>query len=316
MVSEHGRFVLRRIAGAVPLVLIVYTITFVLIRSTPGNPFAARSNRTLSGDALAQIESYYGLDRPWYQQYVGYLTNAVRGDFGPSYSKQGQSVSEILGRTIGVSLTLVFAALVVAALIGIPVGAFTAQRRGSFVDRVVSAGTSVALATPTFVIVPSLTILLGVYGGLVPTGGWDGLFSASAIVPVIALAASPAAVLTSYTRASLGDVLSSDFVRTAWAQGLDRRTILWHRSLKNGSAPVLTAFGTEAAATFAAVLVVETVAGIPGFGYEMVAAFGSRDYPIVMAGTLVLATLVAASSVAADAAYALLDPRVRVGAKA
>jgi oligopeptide transport system permease protein len=245
MVSEHGRFVLRRIAGAVPLVLIVYTITFVLIRSTPGNPFAARSNRTLSGDALAQIESYYGLDRPWYRQYIGYLTNAVRGDFGPSYSKQGQSVSEILGRTIGVSL-------VVAALIGIPVGVFTAQRRGSFVDRVVSAGTSIALATPTFVIVPSLTILLGVYGGLVPTGGWDGLFSASAIVPVIALAASPAAVLTSYTRASLGDVLSSDFVRTAWAQGLDRRTILWHRSLKNGSAPVLTAFGTEAAAAFAA----------------------------------------------------------------
>ncbi len=316
MVSERGRFVLRRIAGAVPLVLIVYTITFVLIRSTPGNPFAARSNRTLTGDALAQIESYYGLDRPWYQQYLGYLTSAVRGDFGPSYSKQGQSVSEILGRTIGVSLTLVLAALVVAAAIGIPVGVLAAQRRGSVLDRAVSVVTSIALATPAFVIVPALTILLGVYGGLVPTGGWDGLFSASAVVPIIALAASPAAVLTSYTRASLSDALSSDFVRTAWAQGLRRRTVLWHRSLKNGSAPVLTAFGTEAAATFAAVLVVETVAGIPGFGYEMVAAFGSRDYPIVMAGTLVLATLVAASSVAADAAYAMLDPRVRVGAKA
>lgn len=316
MVSERGRFVLRRIAGSVPLVLIVYTITFVLIRSTPGNPFAARSNRTLTGDALAQIESYYGLDRPWYQQYLGYLTRAVRGDFGPSYSKQGQSVSEILGRTIGVSLTLVLAALVVAAAIGIPVGVLAAQRRGSVLDRAVSVVTSIALATPAFVIVPALTILLGVYGGLVPTGGWDGLFSASAVVPIIALAASPAAVLTSYTRASLSDALSSDFVRTAWAQGLRRRTVLWHRSLKNGSAPVLTAFGTEAAATFAAVLVVETVAGIPGFGYEMVAAFGSRDYPIVMAGTLVLATLVAASSVAADAAYAMLDPRVRVGAKA
>ncbi|MFN6120581.1 MAG: ABC transporter permease [Actinomycetes bacterium] len=316
MVSERGRFVLRRIAGAVPLVLIVYTITFVLIRSTPGNPFAARSNRTLTGDALAQIESYYGLDRPWYQQYLGYLTSAVRGDFGPSYSKQGQSVSEILGRTIGVSLTLVLAALVVAAAIGIPVGVLAAQRRGSVLDRAVSVVTSIALATPAFVIVPALTILLGVYGGLVPTGGWDGLFSASAVVPIIALAASPAAVLTSYTRASLSDALSSDFVRTAWAQGLRRRTVLWHRSLKNGSAPVLTAFGTEAAATFAAVLVVETVAGIPGFGYEMVAAFGSRDYPIVMAGTLVLATLVAASSVTADAAYAMLDPRVRVGAKA
>jgi len=316
MVSERGRFVLRRIAGAVPLVLIVYTITFVLIRSTPGNPFAARSNRTLTGDALAQIESYYGLDRPWYQQYLGYLTSAVRGDFGPSYSKQGQSVSEILCRTIGVSLTLVLAALVVAAAIGIPVGVLAAQRRGSVLDRAVSVVTSIALATPAFVIVPALTILLGVYGGLVPTGGWDGLFSASAVVPIIALAASPAAVLTSYTRASLSDALSSDFVRTAWAQGLRRRTVLWHRSLKNGSAPVLTAFGTEAAATFAAVLVVETVAGIPGFGYEMVAAFGSRDYPIVMAGTLVLATLVAASSVTADAAYAMLDPRVRVGAKA
>ena len=316
MVSERGRFVLRRIAGAVPLVLIVYTITFVLIRSTPGNPFAARSNRTLTGDALAQIESYYGLDRPWYQQYLGYLTSAVRGDFGPSYSKQGQSVSEILGRTIGVSLTLVLAALVVAAAIGIPVGVLAAQRRGSVLDRAVSVVTSIALATPAFVIVPALTILLGVYGGLVPTGGWDGLFSVSAVVPIIALAASPAAVLTSYTRASLSDALSSDFVRTAWAQGLRRRTVLWHRSLKNGSAPVLTAFGTEAAATFAAVLVVETVAGIPGFGYEMVAAFGSRDYPIVMAGTLVLATLVAASSVTADAAYAMLDPRVRVGAKA
>jgi len=316
MVSERGRFVLRRIAGAVPLVLIVYTITFVLIRSTPGNPFAARSNRTLTGDALAQIESYYGLDRPWYQQYLGYLASAARGDFGPSYSKQGQSVSEILGRTIGVSLTLVLAALVVAAAIGIPVGVLAAQRRGSVLDRAVSVVTSIALATPAFVIVPALTILLGVYGGLVPTGGWDGLFSASAVVPNITLAASPAAVLTSYTRASLSDALSSDFVRTAWAQGLRRRTVLWHRSLKNGSAPVLTAFGTEAAATFAAVLVVETVAGIPGFCYEMVAAFGSRDYPIVMAGTLVLAMLVAASSVAADAAYAMLDPRVRVGAKA
>lgn len=310
MTGERWRYIGRRLLGLIPLLLIVYTITFLLIAATPGNPFASRSVRALPPEVQAEIEASYGLDRPMPVQYVDYLGNAARGDFGPSYSQQGESVGEVLGPGIPTTLSLVFTAIVIGVVIGIPLGVVAANRRGRPMDHAIGMGTTLGVAVPVFVSVPVLIIVLGVYLGLVPTAGWDGLLSRSAIVPLLALAAEPAAVVAWFTRASMIEVMSSDPIRTARAQGLRRRTIRYQRGLRNGLVPVLTITGIEVAALFASVFYVEQIANIPGFGRELIAALGARDFPVIMAGTLFVTLLIALVNLLVDVAYGFADPRV------
>lgn len=307
---NSGRILAHRVGRMAVVLLVVYAITFVCIRLTPGNPFASRAPRALSPDQQARLERQFGLDDPWPVQFVRYLVRALRGDFGVSYAHQGEAVLDVMLDRVWPTLLLVGAALLVGLVVGIPLGVLAALRNNSWFDHLLSAAVTLGIAIPVFVAAPMLVIVLAVYTGLLPAQGWDGLFSTSAIIPVITLAMEPLAVTARYTRTSMIEVLRSDHHRTARARGLARRTVVFRFALKNALVPVTTVTGLEVAALLGSVVLVESAYNVPGLGKEYLAAITARDYPVVMAATLLFAALIVLANLTVDIAYTRLDPRV------
>lgn len=301
-------YALRRIAGTVPTLLILVTLSFFVIRLAPGGPF---EGRTLTPQELANLDHLYGLDRPLGVQYLRYLVGLAHGDFGVSYQLRDESVASLIAQGLPVSATVGFAALVLAIFGGVPLGVWAALRRGGIVDYAVTALATLAMALPAFVTGPLLALLFGLALRWLPVAGWEPGDPAYLVLPAVTLALPVGAAIARLTRGSLLETLGASFVRTARARGLGRWRVLLRHALRPALLPVVSYLGPAATYVFTGSLVVETVFALPGTGRFLVQGALARDYTIVMGMVILYGALTLLLNLAADLVYGWLDPRVR-----
>lgn len=302
-------YALRRIAGILPILLILLTVSFFVIRLAPGGPFAA--GRALPARARAELKQLYGLDRPLYVQYADYLRALLHGDLGPSYSMRDDSVAQLIAAAFPVSAMLGAAALTLALLSGIALGVRAAVRRGGPLDRFLAAYAALTLALPSYVIGPVLALAFGLWLRWLPVAGWQAGAPRYLILPAVTLALPVSASIARLMRASLLEVLSASYIRTARARGIGLARVLWHHALRPALVPVVSYLGPAVSELVTGSLVVETVFELPGTGRYLVQGAIDRDYTLVMGMVLVYGTLTLLANLAADLVHAWLDPRVR-----
>jgi oligopeptide transport system permease protein len=300
----------RRLLTAVPTLFLIVTLAFFLIRVAPGGPF--NLERPLEAKVMENLNRIYRLDEPLWRQYLFYLGNLLRGDFGPSFIYRDFSVGELFESGLPVSVQLGASALVLALLVGTALGSFAALRQNSGADYGVVALATLGITIPTFVIAPVLSLVFGVWLGWLPAGGWGDGAPAYKVLPVVTLALPQIAIVTRLTRGSMIEALRSNHVRTARAYGLPTLNIVVTHALRSAILPVVSYAGPAAAALLTGSVVVETIFGIPGIGRYFVLAALNRDYTLVMGTVIVIAIFIILFNLAVDIVYALIDPRVRL----
>jgi ABC-type dipeptide/oligopeptide/nickel transport system permease component len=300
---------IRRLLALIPTLLLIYTLTFVLMHATPGGPWDT-SEKPIPPDVQERLRAAYGLDKPLWQQYGEFLGKAVQGDLGPSYVQRSRSVMDIIRETFPVSLQLAAAAFVIAVLVGIPLGILGAVRHNGPLDYLSTFIAVVGISTPAYVVTSLLVLVLASKLRWVPTGGWDGIWSAKAIIPAISLALYPMAVLARYTRSSMLEVLRTDFMRTARSKGLGEQAILVRHGLRNALLPVVTIAGIVIADIATGSFFVETIYQVPGVGRYFVQSISGRDYPVILGTVLLLGLTVSVMNLVVDLIYPMLDPRI------
>ena len=304
-------YIARRGLAGIPTLLLVYTVVFFIAHVTPGSPWDIGTNRPVEPTVKASLDAKFHLNEPIHTQYVEYLVGALHGDLGPSYRDRTQTVAEIIVRFLPVSLELGAAAMLLAIVLGLPLGALAALTRNSWLDTVIRMLSTLGISMPTYVVTSILIVVLGVGLGWVPTFGWHGAFSSSAVVPVFSLALAPLAAVIRYFRSSMLEVMHLDYVRTARAKGLRPIAVIIRHMGRNALIPVMTVAGVYASYVLVGSFFVESIAGIPGFGRYFVLAVAARDYPVIIGTTLVYAVFVVVINLVVDVSYFLLDPRVR-----
>lgn len=303
------RYALLRLLGAVPTLLLVIVLAFMMVHAAPGGPFD--HEQALSAAAKRNLERHYNLDAPLYEQLANYLAGIARGDLGPSLTKPGQLVAERIGAALPLSLRLGALAMLVAVILGVGAGTFAALRKNSLLDRLTMALAMTGISIPIFVIAPVLILLLAVQAGWFPAG-WSGNEGAGRyVLPVIALALPQVAYIARLTRASMIEVLSSDFIRTARAQGLSTALIVRYHALKPAMLPVLSYMGPAIAAILTGSVVVEEIFGIPGLGQLFIGSAINRDHTMVLGIVIVYAALFIGLNLIVDILYGVIDPRIR-----
>jgi ABC-type dipeptide/oligopeptide/nickel transport system permease component len=305
------RYLIRRLLFFIPVLLGVYTLVFFLMHATPGGPWD-RGDKPLTQAAIDRLNAKYKLDRPLYEQYFDYLWGVVtRFDFGPSYRNTTQTVTEIIQQFFPVSLQIGAAAMVLALFFGVSLGTISALKPNTWVDYSAVLFSIIGYSVPVFVIAPVLVVIFAVWLNWLPTGGWDGLFTKSAILPVLTLAIAPTAALARYSRSSILEVTRADYVRTARAKGLAERAVLWRHILANAFIPIVTVAGLYLAFVITGSFFVESILRVPGIGRYFVKSIQARDYPVIMGTALLLAFLITVMNLIVDLAYGFLDPRIR-----
>jgi oligopeptide transport system permease protein len=303
------RYTLRRLLGAIPTLFLVIVLAFLLVHAAPGGPFD--DERALPAEIEANIAAAYHLDEPLPMQFLRYVGGLLRGDFGPSYSYRDYTVSELIGRSFPVSLQLGVLAMLLAAVVGIATGIVAALRQNSALDKIVMGIAMTGISIPVFVIAPLLVLFLAVKLHWLPAS-WTGSEGASRLLlPVVSLALPQIAYIARLTRASLIEVLSSDFIRTARAQGLGTVAIVRYHALKPAMLPVLSYMGPAVAAVLTGSVVVEEIFGIPGLGQLFVRGSLNRDYTLVLGVVIFYATLIVLMNLLVDLLYGAIDPRIR-----
>ena len=303
------RYTLLRIFGAIPTLLLVIALAFLMVHAAPGGPFD--DERVLPADVEANIAAAYHLDDPLPKQFVRYLGGLVKGDLGPSYRYRDYTVAELIGSAFPLSLKLGAMAMALALIIGVAAGTEAALRQGTRLDRVVMGFSMTGVSIPVFVIAPVLVLLFAVKLQWLPAG-WSGASGAGRyVLPVITLALPQVAYIARLTRASMIDVLERDFIRTARAQGLGTRTVVRVHALKPAMLPVLSYLGPAIAAILTGSVVVEEIFGIPGLGQFFVRGALNRDYTLVLGIVVFYATLIISLNLLVDILYSAIDPRVR-----
>lgn len=306
---NRGPYVIRRVLMLFPTLLAIYTLTFLLIHATPGSPWS-QGEKPVPPRVLERLNAAYGLDKPLWRQYIDYLWNVLHGDFGPSFSQRSRTVSDIIGATFPVSLQLGLVAMVIALIAGISLGTIGALRHNQSLDYITGFIAIAGISTPSYVVASLLVLLMASTLHLVPTGGWNGIFSTKIIVPAVALALYPAAVLARYTRSSMLDVLAADYVRTARAKGLNERAVITRHAIRNALLPVLTVSGVILADVITGSFFVEVIYSVPGLGSYFVESISKRDYPVILGTVLLFGFVVAVMNLVVDLIYPLLDPRM------
>lgn len=303
------RYTLLRILGAIPTLLAVIVLAFLMLHAAPGGPFD--QERVLPPEVAANIEEAYHLDEPLPQQFMRYLSGLIQGDLGPSYRYRDHTVSELIGDGFPVSFKLGALAMVLALILGIGAGTFAALRKNSLLDRTVMTFAMTGISIPVFVVAPVLVLLFAVKLHWLPAGWTGAEGGARYVLPVITLALPQIAYIARLTRASMIDVLGRDFIRTAKAQGLGTATLLRVHALKPAMLPVLSYLGPAVAAILTGSIVVEEVFGIAGLGQSFVRGALNRDYTLVLGIVIFYATLIVALNLLVDVLYGVIDPRVR-----
>jgi ABC-type dipeptide/oligopeptide/nickel transport system permease component len=304
-----ARYFIRRILFLIPVLFVIALITFVTIRTIPGGPFDFVGDKSLPPTVVANLEAKYHLDDPLWKQFVDYLWGVIRLDFGPSYRQRGRTVNDIISGTLLTSAQLGGVSLFFSVLIGLPTGILAALKQNSLVDYVSTFIAVVGRSVPSIVMGPLLMWIFALQLGLFPTSGWGRPIQV--VLPAVTLGAYFAAYIARLTRASLLQVVGEDYIRTARAKGLAERAVIVGHALKNSLIPVVTIMGPIFAAVLTGTFVVEQIFAIPGMGKHFVTSVNNRDYPVVMATTLVYAVAIALANLMVDVTYAFLDPRIR-----
>jgi oligopeptide transport system permease protein len=304
------RYCLTRLAGAIPTLFIIVTIAFFLIRAAPGGPFD--QEQTLPPQIKANLDSAYGLDQPIWTQYGRYLAALAHGDFGPSFKYKDFSVTELIGQGFPVTLELGAIAMALALGLGVPIGTFAALHQNSAADYAAMSLAVVGIAVPSFVVLPFLGLLFGIYLHWLPVAGWEPGSMRHLVLPTVALALPPLSVIARLTRGNMLEVLRSHFIRTAVAKGLPLRTVIMRHALRPALLSVASYMAPAVASIMTGSLVVESIAGLPGIGRYMVQGALNRDYTLVLGMVIIYSTLLIFMGLVVDLLYAWLDPRVRL----
>jgi len=317
-----ARYIIGRLISLLFVVWMVSVITFVLVHSVPGGPFDEQK-QPLPPAAKANILRKYGLDQPIYVQYLKYIWAVLHFDFGIPYQVPTETVASLIRKTWTVTFQVGMMTIALSFGAGIIVGTMAAYRRGSWLDTILTFGATAGITLPNFVVALWLILIFSNSLKLLPSGGWSEpnnwvikpIFSKDWIMPVLAYALAPFAIVARYTRASMVEALNSDYIRTARAKGLRDRTILRRHVLKNAAIPMVTALGPVIPDLLTGSIFIEATFRIPGLGKYFVTSTYNRDYPMVMALILIIAVLWGLTYLITDLLYTWLDPRVRLGAK-
>ena len=305
------RLIIRRVLWTVPVILLVILMTFLLMRQIEGNPFR-HSERAIPESIQRNLEAKYGLDDPWYVQYVRYVKDVATFDLGPSLVLRNRDVNDIVREHFPPSLELGALAMLFALVFGIPLGLLAALRANKWPDYSAMVVANVGFAVPSFLVATLLIYFFAVrWGDIfdVPTSGWDTW--QSKILPTIALGLGPMAYFARLTRGSVLETLQQDYIRTARAKGLRRRRVVVVHTLRNSLIPVVTAAGPILGFLITGSFVIEQIFAIPGIGRYYVTAVTARDYSVVMGLTVLLAMIVIIANMVVDILYGILDPRTR-----
>jgi len=303
------RYLVRRLAGVVPLVIGTTLVVFVLGRLAPGDPV-----QILFGDigdpvTEARARAKLGLDRPLPEQYLRFLGRLAHGDLGVSYAYPGMAVRAIVADALPISLVLGGLAVAAAVLLGVPLGLLAALRRQSWLDRLVRLLTLTGIAVPFFVVAVGLVLAFSLRLRWLPVSGWGS--PSHLVLPVVVLMLRPMAYITRITRLAVLQVLEEDYVRTARAKGLTPAAVTLRHALRNAAITVVTAAGLTLSLAFTGAFVTETIFGVPGMGRATVTAIFQRDYPVIQAVVMLYTGLFLLLNLLTDLLYAGLDPRIR-----
>ena len=303
------RYTISRILGAIPTLLIIITLSFLLLHAAPGGPFDAQKN--IPPAIKANIERMYHLNEPLSKQYVRYLGSILRGDFGPSYQYRDTTVNEIIRQGFPIDAEIGGIAIVGSLLIGVPIGIIAALRRNTALDYVPMGLSMVGMSVPVFVVAPVLILLFAVGMHWLPAGGWDAKKPADVVLPAAALAAPYVAYVARLMRGSMVEVFNSPFILMARAKGIPRALIIVRHAMKPALMPLVSFLGPAIAGVITGSIVVETIFGLPGIGRAFVDGALNRDYTLVLGVTILYGVLIVAFNLLADLGYSLLDPKVR-----
>lgn len=304
------RFIVRRVLSLIPTIFLIITFSFIIVRAAPGGPFA--SEKKLPPEILANLLKKYHMDEPIHMQYLRYLGDVLQGDLGPSFRYKDFTVNQLIGQALPASLFLGILSLTVAVFLGIGVGTISALRQNSVIDYTAMSLAVIGISVPLFVIGPLSKLLFALKLGWLPTSGWIGGRTSwlVLILPVVTLSFPFFAYIARLSRASILEVLRSDYIRTARAKGLSESTVVLRHVLKGAMLPVVSYLGPAFAGIITGSVVVETVFLVPGMGRFFIQAATNRDYTLIMGDVIVYSLILVTMNLVVDIVYGFLDPRI------
>ncbi|MGN7294642.1 ABC transporter permease subunit [Rhizobium sp. SAFR-030] len=302
-------FIFRRLMSAIPTLFVVITISFFLMRVAPGGPFDLE--RPLPPQTMELLAKTYQFDQPLWKQYITYIGNALRGDFGPSFIYKDNTVAELIAQALPYSIQVGSIALGLALVGGVILGTIAALRQNGAIDFALMTFATIGMTIPNFVMGPVLTLIFALILAWLPAGGWGNGSPYYLVLPITVLALPQLAVFARLTRGSMIEALHTDHIRTVRAYGLPSRVVVFTHALRGAMLPVVSYLAPAAAALLTGSAVVESIFTIPGVGRFFVLGALNRDYPLVMATVVLVAVFVIVFNLLVDIAYGLLDPRVR-----
>ena len=299
---------LKRVLAAIPVLIIVASLTFFFVRLAPGGPFD--TDRAVSEEVLINLQEAYNLNAPISEQYFDYMSGVLVGDFGPSFRYPGRGVSEMIYTGLPVTLELAIYAILIAVLVGVFAGVLAALKRNTILDFIPMAIAMIGICVPTFLMGPLLVLIFGINLELLPVSGWGNL-PGDKILPSITLGFAYAAYIARLSRGGMLEVLSQDFIRTARAKGLSERVVVTKHAMQGGLIPVVSFLGPAVAGLLAGSFVVETIFQIPGLGRFYVEAAFNRDYTMILGTTIFFSAMIVFFNLLSEMAVMILNPRAR-----
>lgn len=303
-----GIFVIRRMLETVFVVWVIASATFLLLRVLPGGPFD--SEKALPPEVMANLAQKYHLNDTLPQQYLSYMNDLLHGDLGESYKYVGRNITSIIAESLPNSVQLGVYALLISYLVGIPMGVLAGWKQGTIFDFSAMFIAISGVSLPSFLMAPIFILIFSYWLNLLPVALWDG--PATYIMPMVILGIRPAAQIARLTRASVLEVIHSDYIRTARAKGLDSKTVLFKHVLRNSLIPVLSLSGPLAAAILTGSFVIEQIFAIPGIAKHLVLSVTNRDYPLILGTTLLFSVMLVVANLITDLLMAVIDPRVKM----
>ena len=300
-------FIARRLLQVIPVLFVIVTATFFMVRFVPGGPFTAE--KAIPPEILKNLEAHYGLDQPLWRQYLNYLGRVVHGDLGPSFKYSNRSVNEIIAQKLPTSLELGSLALLVALLVGLPLGVLAAVRRNSWLDYLASSAGMLGICVPTFVLGPLLALSFGIHLHWFNVSGWSD--PSDRILPSLTLGFVYAAYIMRLTRGGMLEVLNQDYIRTARAKGASEARVVLQHALRGGLLPVVSFLGPAIAGILTGSFVIETIFQVPGLGREFVNSAFNRDYTLVLGTVILYAGLIVLLNLVADVVQVWLNPKLK-----
>ena len=302
------RFIARRLLQMVPVLLVIATLTFFMIRLAPGGPFSGEKN--IPPEIQKNLDAYYGFNLPVHRQFLRWLNNAVRGDLGPSSRYSNRTVNELIAESFPISAELAFWSLLIALTLGLTAGLIASLRPNTATDYMASSFAMVGISIPNFVLGPLLVLVFALKFHWLRVSGWEE--PADRVLPALTLGAAYAAYIARLTRGGMLEILSQDFIRTARAKGASNLRVIFQHALRGGLLPVVSYLGPTAAGLLTGSFVIETIFQIPGLGRYFVNAAFNRDYTMVLGAVLFYATLIVVFNLIVDLVLAWMNPKLKL----